>query len=147
MPRPVAPAPLRPCATGRTVIIVRTKPTNLPRLAVIAVVMLAVSGAALWWLFAPRTRTQQLDISAFYGSPASATMGIDVGSCLADVTVHVDETADQVRIGATIQWNPADACPAILERVPVALARPLGDRAVIDATTGDAVTVVAPELP
>jgi hypothetical protein len=115
------------------------------RWIIAAVLAIALIAVLAWWFLVPRERTYALDFRQAYGSSDSTTVQVGVGSCLAPVTTKVVETATEVRIGVSIEWNYDDGCPDILEFVPVQLGSPLGDRAVVDESTGRAATLLAPE--
>lgn len=75
-------------------------------------------------------------------SVGDSTLGytIGIGGCDHNPTAQVYESADAVVIGATVE-RTMGACPDYLKLQPVTvtLGQPLGDRAVLDAVTGQAV--------
>jgi hypothetical protein len=62
-----------------------------------------------------------------------------VDTCNADLSVSVEETYEEVRIAVTEESDPSGGDCA--DGIYVALARPLGDRTVIDEHTDAAVAV------
>ncbi|WP_340562301.1 hypothetical protein [Streptomyces sp. GSL17-111] len=74
------------------------------------------------------------------------TVTVGYGACDADHGVHVAESDDLVVLGGWREEGTAEACTEQLltEKVTVELDEPLGDRAVVDAATGE--TLVTPTL-
>ncbi|WP_431783712.1 hypothetical protein [Streptomyces chumphonensis] len=74
------------------------------------------------------------------------TVTVGYGACDADHGVHVAESDDLVVLGGWREEGTAETCTEQLltEKVTVELDEPLGDRAVVDAATGE--TLVTPTL-
>jgi hypothetical protein len=73
-----------------------------------------------------------------YGRPDSTRVELSIDACRAvSTTVDVEETADVVRFAVTTEGG--DDGPECLDSVVVELDEPLGDRRVVDASTGDEV--------
>ena len=75
-------------------------------------------------------------IVAAYGLADSTRLELSVDTCGAEISVDVEETADEVRILAETEGGEKAEC---LDSTVVALDEPLGDRRVVDASTGDEV--------
>lgn len=80
------------------------------------------------------------EIVAAYGLPDSTRVELSVDSCRATaITVDVEETAEEVRI--LVATEDGDDGPECLDSAMAELDEPLGDRRVIDVTTGEEVEV------
>jgi hypothetical protein len=66
------------------------------------------------------------------------TLELIVGSCNADLSVEVDESASRVTVTVTARNDTSDDCQ---DGVTVHLRRPLDERSLIDGVTGDLVPV------
>lgn len=70
---------------------------------------------------------------------AALTVTVGHGACDADYGVHVAESPDLVILGGWIEPGDAEACTEqlVTDEVTVELEDQLGDRAVVDAATGE----------
>lgn len=100
-------------------------------IAVAACVLLAAAGCD------GRSRS----VFAAYGDPASTRLELNVASCNENPTAEVVESDTEVRVQVTSgRWlgRNADDCA---DGVVVTLKSPLGSRALVDESTGQAVEV------
>jgi hypothetical protein len=74
-----------------------------------------------------------------YGLPDSSSLELSIDTCGATVkSVDVEETAEEVRISVETEGGEGPEC---LDSTVAELDEPLGDRRVVDASTGNEVEV------
>lgn len=84
------------------------------------------------------------EIVDVYGLPDSTTLELSVDTCDAlSISVDVEEDADEVRL--TVTTEGGDEGPECLDSVDVELDEPLGDRRVVDTSTGDELEILPAE--
>lgn len=81
-------------------------------------------------------------VTAAHGARDSATLELVADTCNAHPTAEVEERDDEVRVllGVSRSWGDADCADSVV----VTLARALGTRAVVDASTDRRVEVFPP---
>ncbi len=85
-------------------------------------------------------------ISDVHGRSDSPLLEVSVNSCNRNPQAVVEESDTEVRITITLdEDDDGGAGGACLDYARVTLSRPLGARSVIDAASGDAVTVLPSE--
>lgn len=118
-----------------------------------------MSRPAVWWtagltvlgmlaavlIFASvKPDSHDVRIGSVYGAPDSPALGVVWGDCATGAPLTVEESARQVVITATVPLPPDASCPDIGRIDQVSLHNPLGEREVIDGTTGMRVDVLDP---
>ncbi|MBT8193807.1 MAG: hypothetical protein KJP22_10430 [Acidimicrobiia bacterium] len=69
-----------------------------------------------------------------YVSPDGLLLNIGIGSCNADIVVTVEETATEVIVTPSVENDSGDDCA---DGFLVTLAKPLGERTVVDGRNGE----------
>ena len=108
-------------------------------ITIIGIVVLAVVAHLAF-----RSPTVDVPISGAEGHPESSVLRIYSGDCLSEWHIDVQELATQVVVTVAVERHGNSDCPAILESRDITLAEPLGDREVIDGTSGQWVRVRPP---
>lgn len=98
--------------------------------------------AALAGLVLAGCGSSTIEIVEVFADPTSTRLELSVDSCLADPTVEAKETDREVRLTVTGDEASGNDC---LDSASVTLSKPLGDREVIDASTGESVQLSPPE--
>ena len=87
----------------------------------------------------PQTRSEA-SIYNVQGGPNATELSLQIGSCSSTAAlVEVEETSSEVRLRARTTSDVDGDCG---DGAEVALNQPLGDRVVIDASTGEQITVL-----
>lgn len=112
----------------------RRRPLALGVLALVTPLALAACGS------------DDIGISGAWGAPDSTRLevGLDEG-CNADIDVTIDESATEIAVSVTYASDPGDDGEDCGESRTIELEAPLGDRTLIDASSGDPVPVQQPE--
>jgi hypothetical protein len=76
-----------------------------------------------------------------YGDPDSTQLEVGVDVCNRNPSVDAEETAEEVRLTATADEPSGDGEDDCRDSVVLTLEAPLGDRVVIDESTGERVEV------
>jgi hypothetical protein len=108
----------------------------------VAVLVTVLVGSSIWAVdrLGPGRRTTAVG-DAFFHDPA--TFEVTVNSCNGDPQlVDLDESTDEVRI-RVVSWHPGhfDGADDCLDQLEVTLTEPLGDRRLVDASSGEEVKV------
>ncbi|WNM28712.1 hypothetical protein RN607_06820 [Demequina capsici] len=108
------------------------------------VVIGAIAGAV--WYFLPRAdSTTEVPLTTVHGKSSSNVLQVSFGDCSREADVHVDESATTVTVTVRLDWTTKLDCPTNEAVDNLTLDQNLGDRSVIDGSTGTAVEVLAPE--
>jgi hypothetical protein len=86
-------------------------------------------------------------ISTVHGQAESPRLELGVNSCNRNPRATVEESDTEVRISITIDEETGNGGGDCADHAVVTLSRPLGDRSVIDASSGETLTVQLPEQP
>ncbi|MGH1491805.1 MAG: hypothetical protein ACRBK7_20850 [Acidimicrobiales bacterium] len=113
-----------------------------PRYVRFGLLFAVLIGASFWAVdrLGPGRRTTSVG-AAFLYDPA--TFEVIVDSCNGDPQlVDLDESTDEVRI-RVVSWHPGyfDGGDDCLDQLEVTLTEPLGDRRLVDASSGDEIEV------
>jgi hypothetical protein len=80
-------------------------------------------------------------IDIVYGDPESTHLWVSVNTCNRNPSVEAEETAEEVRLTATADEPSGDGEDDCLDSDDLTLETPLGDRIVVDDSTGEQVEV------
>jgi hypothetical protein len=101
----------------------------------------AIAAVVVWQA---NSRGQDLPILQVQGFPESQVLDVGVGACGLEIRVDVDESAAEVTVRVSVTDPMPEVCTQALQIVTVRLDSPLGERTVIDGSTGQAVVVEFP---
>ena len=101
--------------------------------ALLIAVVILVSGSR------SSTPARSVRILSVETSDDSRVIDLTLAVCPRQIFGTLDEQADTVRVGITGNGSTRHGCP--IPRMPMQLKQPLGDRPVVDTSTGQAVTV------
>lgn len=87
------------------------------------------------------TERRPVEVLSAFASGDGTTVEIGVSSCDGDPTASTDETADEVAVRVTAEVVVEGDRFECQDVVPVTLGAPLGDRRLIDGSSGTAVPV------
>jgi hypothetical protein len=80
-------------------------------------------------------------IDIVYGDPQSTKLSVSVNTCNKNPVVEAAETSDEVRLTATADEPTGNGQDDCMDRDGLTLRAPLGNRIVIDNSTGQQVEV------
>lgn len=84
-------------------------------------------------------------VLAVYGVPESTALEVGVDTCNRNPVVDAEETTEEVRLRVTADEPSGDGAEDCRDSVRLTLEAPLGDRVVVDDSTGEQVPVTAAE--
>lgn len=106
----------------------------------------ASAGLAMVLMLAACGSNLEIAIDTAYGEPSSDTVEVGLAEgCNEEIDVTVDESDAEVTVTATRANDPEPDGEDCGESRTIELGAPLGDRDVIDGSSGDSVELVAPE--
>lgn len=103
--------------------------TTAGRVAALALLMLAGCGA------------DEPAVVTVYGDPESTRLEVSVDTCNRNPVVTVEETSDEVHLTVAADEPSGDGVDDCMDGAVVSLDAPLGDRTVVDDSTGERVDV------
>lgn len=102
----------------------------------LAVGVVVIAAVAVLFAMSTEPDSYPTAIGSVTGEPESSHLEVFWGDCAAGGDLEVEESADQIVITATVLFPPGGPCPDIGRIDLVTLDAPLGDREVIDGSSG-----------